>query len=189
MTNTFLINGHEPYPFSKGELNKTFVETAKETLESMGHNVKYVAITEPYDVESTVETFFWADNIIYQTPVFWFGIPGAFKTFIDNVFNTGLTRFIQMDPSIEYGTGGLLTNKRYMLSTTWNAPKSFFNNQNGKLLKDKNLDDIFLPFHLSNRYIGLNQLPSFATYDIYHNPSIMEDIEKYKSHLQQHFIN
>ncbi len=184
MKNTLIINGHEKFPLAKGELNKSFVSEAQNTLINIGHNVKLIEIDITYDLDQVVKDIFWADNIIYQTPVYWFNLPGAFKKFIDSVFNHGLLQFINMDSNTEYGSAGLLTEKKYMLSTTWNAPKSTFNNKNGYLLKDGTIDDVFLPFHLSNKYIGMSKLPSFATYDIYHNPTIEADLKNFKNHLK-----
>lgn len=185
MKNTLIINGHEKYPFAKGELNSTFVSVAKETLVDLGHTVKVLTIEDGFDSETTVQDFFWADNIIFQTPVYWFNLPGLFKKFIDEVYNQGLMRFIDLEAKDkEYGSTGNLNNKKYMLSTTWNAPKNMFNNPNAYLMQDKNVDDVFISLHLSNRYLGMEKLPTFATYDIYHNPSIGEDLENFKEHLK-----
>lgn len=188
MQNSLIINGHELYPFAQGALNRTFVEQARTTLTDLGHEVRLIEVDKGYEPEKVVEEYFWANNIIYQTPVYWFSIPGAFKKFIDAVFNQGLLRFIDIeDKTKEYGSVGQLTDKKYMLSTTWNSPAEIFNNPEAFLIQNKSVDDVFLPFHMSNRYIGMTKLPTFATQDIYHNPTIEEDLEKFKVHLETYF--
>ncbi|RCK09676.1 hypothetical protein DT075_38245 [Bacillus licheniformis] len=59
---------------------------------------------------------------LYQTPVYWFSVPALFKKYIDEIYEYGL--FYQ--GSEDYGRGGLFTDKKYMFSTTWNAPKDVF---------------------------------------------------------------
>ena len=145
--NIYIINGHEPFPFAQGNLNKAFVKVAKDTMVDLGHDIKITLIKDEFDPEQIVQNIFWADAILYQTPIYWFGLPGQFKKFIDAVFNTGLMRFIKADEAIEYGTMGQLSDKKYMVSTTWNAPKSIFNNEKGYLLQNKDVDDVLLPFH------------------------------------------
>ncbi|MGQ7155828.1 NAD(P)H-dependent oxidoreductase, partial [Escherichia coli] len=59
-----------------------------------------------YNIKEEQDTFLWADVVIYQTPIYWFSVPGLFKTYMDEVYEYGLF-FKGAD---EYGTGGLLTN-------------------------------------------------------------------------------
>ncbi len=181
---TLLINGHEKVSHAKGELNNAFFKVAKNTLTELHHEIRSVVVDEGYDIEEVVANILWADVIIYQTPVFWFYIPEKFKGFVDKIFSAGRIRFFMPESeTMEYGTRGNLTNKSYMLITTWNTPKSVFDNNKTFLMKNKSVDDVFLPFHLSNRYFGMKQLPSFGTFDIYHNPTISEDLKKYEEHL------
>ncbi|GAA4271185.1 NAD(P)H-dependent oxidoreductase [Aquimarina gracilis] len=182
-----LVNGHEKVSHAKGELNNAFFTVAKNALVEHDHEIRCEIVDEDYDVEEVISKILWADVIVYQTPVFWFNIPGKFKKFIDDVFSAGRLRFlIPYSENMEYGARGSLTSKKYMLSTTWNTPESTFENANAFLMKNKTVDDVFLPFHLSNRYFGMQQLPSFGTFDIYHNPTIEEDLKKYKEHIIQY---
>ena len=68
-------------------------------------------------------------GVILQTPAWWMASPWQVKRYIDEVFmqpgicgGDGRTRTA---PDINYGTGGLLTG-RYMISSTWNAPRAAF---------------------------------------------------------------
>ena len=83
----FLINGHQYWEISKGELNKSLVEFAKKVLTQKGYSVKTTHVDDVYDPKEEVEKFMWADFIIFQTPVYWFSIPGRFKSYIDEVYN------------------------------------------------------------------------------------------------------
>ena len=45
MKNVFIINAHQPYPFSEGRLNKTLVERASQLLTERGYNVRTTTMT------------------------------------------------------------------------------------------------------------------------------------------------
>ncbi len=90
-------------------------------------------INEPYYLEEEVSKFVWADVVIYHTPVWWFGLPHKFKEYLDTVFTAGHRKGIyysdgrkRENPEINYGTGGSLHGRHYMLTTTWNAPETAF---------------------------------------------------------------
>lgn len=78
-----LINGHEKVSHAKGKLNHAFFTVVQNTLVALGYETKSIIAEKGYDVEQVMQSILWADIIIYQTPVFWFSIPGKFKTFID----------------------------------------------------------------------------------------------------------
>ncbi len=89
-----------------------------------------------YNPDEEVEKHLEADVIILQTPVNWFGAPWIYKKYVDEVFNSGLMsqKFLtddgrtREDPSRQYGTGGKMQGKKFMVCATWNAPKESFNN-------------------------------------------------------------
>ena len=39
MKNVWIINAHEPYPFSEGKLNQSLVDLARDTLSDSGYEV------------------------------------------------------------------------------------------------------------------------------------------------------
>ena len=195
MKNVFIINAHQPYPFSEGKLNHELVKKAKAQLEAAGMNVKTTASAQGYDVEEELEKHQWADIVILQSPVNWMGVPWSFKKYMDEVYSTGmqgqLTQFdgrSEENPKENYGTGGTLKGKRYMLSLTFNAPEESFNNENEFLFQGKSVDDLFFPMHMNFRFFAMNALPTFSCFDVMKNPEVESDIERFKAHLQKHVI-
>ena len=131
MTKIFIINGGQKFGHSGGKFNETI---AKETLEFFKNNsnfeVKTTDINDDYDAAEEVDKFVWADVIVYHTPIWWFQLPHGFKKYIDVVFTEGHEKGIyhndgrsSKNPAINYGTGGMLHGRKYLLTTSWNAPK------------------------------------------------------------------
>lgn len=77
-----------------------------------------------------------ADLVIVQTPIWAMYAPWQMKRWID---------FVTTDPAV-CGTGGFLTDKHYMLSTTWNAPaKALF--EPNEFYDGRGLEGALLPLH------------------------------------------
>ena len=73
------------------------------------------------------------------------------------------------NPAINYGTGGLLHGKRYMVSTTWNAPETAFTLPN-EFFQQKSVDEgVLFPFHRMNAFIALTQMESIHFHDVEKN--------------------
>jgi len=189
--NVFLINGHQAWDISPGKLNKSLIDIAREKFTTKGYEIKYTHIEDEYNVSEEVEKFFWADIIIFQTPVYWMSVPWGFKKYIDEVYMAGYGKLFDDDgrsrsEDSKYGSGGMLTGKKYMLSTTWNAPLEALTDSD-QFFEGKGVDGAFFPFHKSQEFIGLEQVPTFACYDVLKNPDIDNDFERFKSHLKQVF--
>ena len=189
--NVFLINGHQTWEISPGKLNKSFIDLAREKFTANGYEIKYTHIEDEYNVSEEVEKFLWADIIIFQTPVYWMSVPWGFKQYIDEVYMAGYGKLFDDDgrsrsEDSKYGSGGMLKGKKYMLSTTWNAPLEAFTDSD-QFFEGKGVDGAFFPFHKSQEFIGLEQVPTFACYDVLKNPDIDNDFERFKSHLKQVF--
>lgn len=90
MGKVFIINGHQPYSFAKGELNAALVERAKKHLLSAGHEVRITEVAKGYGVEDEVVIHQWADAVIMQFPVNWMGVPWSFKKYMDEVYTAGM---------------------------------------------------------------------------------------------------
>lgn len=194
MNNIFIINAHEEYPFSPGKLNASLVETAKNHLTAKGYVVKITTLKDDYDVEQEIAKHQWADAIILQTPVNWMEVPWSFKRYMDYVYSAGMDGRLcngdgrtRQDPSKQYGTGGTLTHKKYMLSLTLNAPQEAFNDANQWFFEGKSLDDLFWPMHLNFKFFGMEPLPTFACFDVMKNPDIANDFIRFEAQLNQHF--
>lgn len=194
MQNIFIINGHEEYTISPGKLNATLVEKAQNNLTAKGYTVKITTMKDDYDIEEEIAKHQWADAIILQTPVNWMGVTWSFKKYMDYVYSAGLDKRLcdgdgrtRKDPNKQYGTGGTLTGKKYMLSLTFNAPKEAFNDPNQWFFEGKSVDDLFWPMHLNFKFFNMEPLPTFVCFDVMKNPDIENDFIEFESHLDQQF--
>src|SRR5436190_17397506 len=120
-----IINTHLTYPgWSEGKLNLAFMELAKGVFAEHGHEVVETFVERGYDPAEEVEKHAAADVVILQTPVNWFSAPWIYKKYVDEVFNAGLTQKVLLegdgrtreDPSRQYGTGGKMQGKKFMIS-------------------------------------------------------------------------
>ncbi len=194
MKNIFIINTHEPYPFSLGKLNAALVEMAQSLLTEKGYEVKVTTMQDEYNPTTEVEKHLWADAVILQIPVNWMGVPWPFKRYMDHVYSAGMMGQLcdgdgrtRSDPSKQYGTGGLLNGKKYLLSLTFNAPKEAFNDPNQWFFQGKSVDDLFLPMHLNFRFLGMQPLETFSCHDVMKNPEIENDLKRWRVHLEMLF--
>ncbi|QMT32144.1 NAD(P)H-dependent oxidoreductase [Alysiella filiformis] len=193
MQNILIINAHQPYDFSKGELTKSLIDIATKALQNKGLTVKHSKVTD-YAVADELEKWQWADAVIFQFPSNWMMIPWLAKKYMDDVFTAGMGGILcntdgrsSANPNINYGTGGLMKGKKYMLSATFNAPKNAFDNANEYLFAGKGLDDLFFPIHCNFRFFAMTPLPTFACYDVIKNPTIEQDLKDFESHINQYF--
>lgn len=178
MEKILVINGHEYFEHSRGELNRTLFN---EIIENLSHHyeVKSSILEDGYDKSEEQEKVKWADAVIYQTPIYNYSVPGLFKKYFDQTHEHGVY-FRGNTP--EYGTGGgLLTGKKYMFSTTWNAPYEAFNDRS-KFFEGRNVEDVLFPLHLIHKYVGMEGLKTFSCFDVKKNPVI----EYYKKSLNEH---
>ncbi|WP_375561089.1 NAD(P)H-dependent oxidoreductase [Bernardetia sp. OM2101] len=194
MKNIFIINAHEYYPFAEGKLNNSFTKKAKNYFEEKRYNVRVTTMKDDYDVEQEIENHLWADVVFLQSPVNWMGHPWSFKKYADMVYTTGMMGKLcnndgrsSEEPKKNYGTGGMLGNKKYMISLTFNAPKESFNDQNEYLFGGKSVDDLFFPTHMNFRFFGMTGMETFASYDVMKNPEIENDFVRFEQHLEKHF--
>ena len=191
MRNAFIINAHQPYPFSNGDLNRAMVSLASDWLTERGCEVRRTDMLGDYDVAQQLDNHQWADLILLQSPVNWMGVPWSFKKYMDEVYSAGMDGQLcdgdgrsRKDASRQYGSGGTLTGTRYLLSLTFNAPTEAFGDDSQFLLQGRDIDDLFLPMHMNFRFFGMQALPTFACMDVVKNPQIDSDFERYRAHLQ-----
>lgn len=192
-----LINAHLTYPnFSEGILNASFYQKAKEFFEANNFGILETKVEDGYDTEQEVEKHLQADIIILQTPINWFGAPWIYKKYVDDVFssagiskkfleNDGRTR---EDPSRQYGTGGYLQGKKFMVSATWNAPKASFDDPKQVFFQGRSTADFFIPITSNYRFCGVDIIPDYNCYDIYKDGDISKDLENYPIHLKEFLV-
>ncbi|NKF50440.1 NAD(P)H-dependent oxidoreductase [Shewanella sp. WXL01] len=194
MSNVLIINAHQKYPFSEGKLNQTLVDKASKWLGENGHQVRVVTMSDSFDVEQEIANHQWADTIILQSPVNWMGVPWLFKKYMDEVYTAGMAGQLcagdgrtSAEPTANYGTGGTLTGKNYMLSLTFNAPAQAFEDPAEYLFEGKSVDDLFFPMHMNFRFFGMQALTTFASFDVMKNPQIEQDLARFEAHLAAQF--
>lgn len=192
MKNILLINGAKTFAHSNGQLNDTLTELAQEVLSGLGHQVQVTRADSEYDAKAEVEKFLWADTVIYQMPGWWMGAPWTVKKYIDDVFTEGHGSLYasdgrsRSDASKKYGSGGLIHDKNYMLSLTWNAPMDAFNDAE-QFFHGVGVDGVYLPFHKANQFLGMQTLPTFIVNDVIKAPEVEAYMAQYRNHLTQVF--
>jgi len=196
MTKIFIINGGQEFGHSGGKFNDT---VAAETFTFFSNHkdfeVKITNISAGYDAAEEVAKYVWADVVIYHTPIWWFQLPHNFKKYIDVVFTEGHAKGIynsdgrsRSNPSINYGTGGTMHGRKYMVTTSWNAPKEAFTLP-GEFFNEHSVDEgPLFGFHRMNAFTGMEQLPGMHFHDIEKNADVDRDLKLYRDHLTQVFI-
>jgi len=191
----FVINGGQVFGHSGGRFNKTiFDNTINFFKHKEGFEVRSTDINQPYDLSREVENYVWADVIIYHTPIWWFQLPHGLKKYIDEVFTEGHQKGIyrsdgrsSANPAINYGTGGLLHGKKYMVTSSWNAPHTAFTLP-GEFFDQRSVDDgVLFGFHRMNAFTGLEPIEGMHFHDVEKNADVDQDLMRYLAHLEQHF--
>jgi len=189
-----LINAHQRYEgFAEGKLNQTLIDAAKDFLSGMGYEIKTTIVENGYDIAEELEKYKWTDFVFVQTPVYWMSVPYIFKKYIDEVHTAGLGEVFckddgrtRSDLSKKYGSGGFMHGKKYMISTTWNAPLEAFEDSN-QFFEGKGVDGVFMWLHKNYQFFGMAPLPTFSCYDVLKNADVENDLKRFKQHLNGAF--
>ena len=194
--NALIINTHLNYPnWSEGTLNASMAEEAKNFFTTLGHTVTETNVEAGYNPQEEVQKHVDADIVILQTPINWFGAPWIHKKYIDEVFNAGLHSKVLLDndgrtrsdPNRQYGTGGHMQGKKFMIAATWNAPTEAFSNPDGVLFEGKSVEDLLLNITSNYKFVGYDILPSYGIHDIFKaDTDIALGVEGLKKHLEKH---
>jgi len=188
MSNILIINGAKSFNFARGELNELYVNTANEVLSHLGHTVSVTRADSNFDPQNEITKILNSDILIYQMPGWWMGEPWTVKKWIDEVFTEGHGTLYESDGrtrsdgSKKYGSGGLLQNKKYMLSLTWNAPLEAFNDPE-QFFEGVGVDGLYLHLHKANQFLGMRSLPTFITNDVVKSPDVENEIRRFSDHL------
>lgn len=174
MKNVLILNGHQYYPgVAEGKLTQSYIDAAEAFLTSKGFHVKHSKAESDYTILEEVEKFKWADFFIIQYPVYWMGVPWIMKKYIDEVFSAGANNGIyasdgrsRSDASKRYGSGGLMQGKKYMLSLTYNCPRSEFDNKEG-FFDGLSLDEANIATHKTWQFCGAEPMKTYSVHDIF----------------------
>lgn len=119
-------------------------------------------------------------------------VPWIVKKYIDEIFTIGHGRLYQSDgrsrqnSENNYGSGGLLQDKQYTLSVTWNAPAVAFTDPN-QFFEGVGVDGVYIATHKAYQFLGMKPLTTFMSNDVIKNPTIDSDIIRYQKHLTSLF--
>ena len=192
--NVLLINGHQRWEgFAEGRLNQTIIDETQKQLTNAGHEVKTTIVESGYDIAEELDKYKWADAVFVQTPVYWMSVPYLFKKYMDEVFTSGIGEVLctddgrtRSDLSKKYGSGGLMNKKKYMLSTTWNAPLESFEDP-AQFFEGKGVDGIFMWLHKAFQFFSMEPLPTFSCHDVLKNADVEGDLKRLEEHLAKSF--
>ena len=196
--NVFIINGGQTFAHSGGMFNNTLTGWTVEVMKEKGFAYRVTNINDAFDPLAEVENFKWADVIIYHTPIWWFQLPNGMKRYIDEVFTAGHDNGIyrndgrsRKNPDVNYGTGGLMQGKRYMVTTSWNAPQTAFTLE-GEFFDRHTVDEGGLfGFHKMNQFVGMTRIEGFHFHDLEKNATperIAEYHKAYVAHINRVII-
>ena len=189
-----IVDAHLIYPeWSEGSLTRALTARAVSHLRQQGHRVTVTTVEDSYDPEVEVQRHLDADLVVLQTPVNWFSAPWIYKRYVDEVFNAGLNNNTFMDddgrtrsdPSRQYGTGGHMHGRGFLVSATWNAPVEAFDNPDGILFGGNSVDDVYINLTASYKFVGYEILKSYSIYDIFHNDNLETEISDFARHLDE----
>lgn len=196
-TKIFVINGGQVFGHSGGRFNKTITEATEQFFtEHNGFEVRITDINTDYNPAQEVENYVWADVVIYHFPIWWFQVPNGLKTYIDVVFTEGHRKGMYRsdgrkldNPNVNYGTGGSLHGRKYMVTSSWNAPATAFTLP-GEFFNEKSVDEgILFGFHRMNAFLGMTPIEGIHFHDVEKNADIEADLGRYRAHLTSIFLN
>ncbi len=191
----FVINGGQVFGHAGGRFNKTLLDNTLNFFGRAPFEIRSTDINQEYDPLQEVANYVWADIIIYHVPIWWFQVPHALKKYIDVVFTEGHQKGIyrsdgrsSLNPDINYGTGGMLHGRQYMVTTSWNAPAAAFTLP-GEFFNGRSVDDgVLFGFHRMNAFTGMQPLEGIHFHDVEKNADIPRDVRRYQEHLRRLFI-
>ncbi len=153
--------------------------------------MRTINTSEPWDTEVQAEHQIWADLILLQFPLNSMGLTWSLKKYLDEVYTAGMDGRLakgdgrtRSNPRQQYGSGGCMQSRYYMLSVTCNAPELAFCDPSQTLFAGRSLDDLLGPVHIKFAFFALSALPTFAAFDVKKSPSISADFERFEALLE-----
>ncbi len=129
------------------------------------------------DIAAEMEKFEWCDLLIFNFPLWWFGLPAILKGWVDRTFAMGFA----------YGNGkgvyenGAFPEKTAFLTFTTGGPEMAYNGG-----KNGDLDTILFPVHHGMLYFtGMTVLPPFISFSPARKSKeeLEAELERYRDHL------
>jgi NAD(P)H dehydrogenase (quinone) len=132
------------------------------------------------DVKAEMEAFEKADVLIFNFPIWWFGLPAILKGWVDRVFAMGFA----------YGAGkgvydnGAFKNKKALCCITTGGPEQAYGSEG----KNGDLETILYPIqHGIFYFVGMQALPPFVSFSPARKSKeeLEQELERYKNYLGQ----
>ena len=119
------------------------------------------------DLKTEMDKLLWCDVLIFNFPLWWFGLPAILKGWVDRVFAMG---FAYGGGKGVYDNGVFSNKKAFVIMTTGGPQESFTDNgSNG------NIDTILYPIqHGMFYFTGMHVLPPFISW----GPARMTDNQR-----------
>jgi NAD(P)H dehydrogenase (quinone) len=125
----------------------------------------YRSGTQAAEIAVEQDKLRWADAVIFQFPLWWFGMPAILKGWVDRVYASGFAYGLSKPGGgrwgVRYGAGNLM-GKRGMLAVTAGAPAPQYS---GRGVHGAMEDLLFPITHGILYYPGMEVLPSFVVYE------------------------
>lgn len=115
------------------------------------------------DILAEQEKVAWADVLVFQFPLWWFGPPAILKGWFDRVFVQGFAFGLhdEQGRDLRYGAGAPLAGKRALVVTTVGARPTAFHARG----VHGHIEDVLYPLlHGTFWYAGIAALPPFVVY-------------------------
>ena len=113
---------------------------------------------------------------------------------MDEVYTAGMDETLcdgdgrtRENPQHNYGFGGTLNGKKYMISLIFNAPKESFGNNDEYLFQGNSVDDLIFPMHMNFRFFAMEEMETFVSFDVMKNPEVENDFKRFENHINNHF--
>lgn len=151
--------------------NDSFFKYQQEQVNAFENNL-FVS-----EVKNEIEKFEWCDVLIFNFPLWWFGLPAILKGWVDRVFAMG----------VAYGNGkgvyenGFYKQKTAFLTITTGGPDIAYNGG-----KNGDLETILFPIHHGMFYFtGMTVLPPFISFSPARKTKeeLEAEIKRYKDYL------
>ena len=135
------------------------------------------------EITAEIEKLEWCDVLIFQFPLWWFGLPGILKSWVDRVFVMGRV----------YGGGrwydtGAFVGKRAMAALTTGGPEAMY--QGGGI--NPLIDHVMGPIeHGMFWFTGFSVLPRFIAWSVarVEQSERTQILERYAAHLRATYHN
>jgi modulator of drug activity B len=82
----------------------------------------------------------------------------------------------------------MLHGKKYMVTSSWNAPQEAFTLPNVFFMQTNVDDGVLFGFHRMNAFTGMTRIDGIHFHDVEKNADIESDLKRYEAHLRQNFL-